>query len=56
LIPPFDAETGGLPPGDYLATLEEITKRFGFTPRRQWLLKGVRAAVQAFWEAGIEDI
>jgi hypothetical protein len=36
--------------------LEEIGRRFGFTPRRRWLLKGLRAAVSAFWTAGIEDI
>jgi hypothetical protein len=56
LIPPFDPETGALPPGDHQATLEEIRKRFAFTPRRRWLLKGLRAAVEAFWKAGIEDI
>ena len=27
-----------------------------FTPRRRWLLKGLRAAVEAFWAAGIQDI
>jgi hypothetical protein len=36
--------------------LEEIGRRFGFTRRRRWLLKGLRAAVSAFWTAGIEDI
>jgi hypothetical protein len=56
LIPPFDPETGALPPGDHQATLEEIRKRFAFTPRRRWLLKGLRAAVEAFWNAGIEEI
>ena len=56
MIPPFDRDTGALPAGDYQATLEEICKRFGFTPRRKWLLKGLRAAVEAFWAAGIEAI
>lgn len=56
MIPPLDPETGALPPGDHQATLEEIEKRFGFTPRRRWLLKGLRAAVRAFWSAGIEEI
>jgi hypothetical protein len=36
--------------------LEEIGGRFGFTPRRRWFLKGLRAAVLAFWAAGIENI
>ena len=56
LIPAFDPETGDLPPGDHCATLDEIDKRFGFTPRRRWLLKGVRTAVQAFWAAGNAEI
>jgi hypothetical protein len=56
VIPAFDPTTGALPPGDHRATLEEIGNRFGFTPRRRWLLKGLRAAVKAFWLAGIEDI
>ena len=56
MIPPFDPDTGALPPGDHQATLEEISKRFGFTPRRRWLLKGLRAAVKAFWAAGIEEV
>lgn len=56
MIPAFDPATGALPPGDHQATLEQIAKRFGFTPRRRWLLKGLRAAVEAFWAAGITDI
>jgi hypothetical protein len=56
LIPPFDPATGGLPPGDHRATLREIAKRLGFTPRRKWLLKGLSAAVEAFWAADIQEI
>jgi hypothetical protein len=56
VIPDFDPATGALPTGDHRATLEEIEGRFGFTPRRRWLLKGLRAAVKAFWAAGVEDI
>src|SRR6201985_1437616 len=56
VIPAFDPATGALPTGDHRATLEEIEGRFGFTPRRRWLLKGLRAAVKAFWTAGVEDI
>jgi hypothetical protein len=40
----------------YRATLAELAWRFGFTPRRRWLLKGLRAAMQAFWAAGIEEV
>ena len=56
MIPAFDPNTGALPPGDYRATLQEIAERLGFTPRRRWLLKGLRAAVEAFWVAGVEEI
>jgi hypothetical protein len=56
LIPAFDASTGALPPGNYQATLDQIAKRLGFTPRRRWLLKGFCAAVEGFWAAGIEEI
>jgi hypothetical protein len=48
LIPAFDPDTGALPPGDHRATPDEISQRLGFTPRRRWLLKGLRAAVNAF--------
>ena len=41
MIPAFDPATGALPPGDHRATLEEIGRRFGFTQRRRWLLKGL---------------
>ncbi len=56
MIPAFDPSTGALPPGDYRATLDEIAKRLGFTLRRRWLLTGLRAAVEAFWAAGIVEI
>lgn len=35
---------------------EQVRKRFGFTPRRRWLLKGLRIALDAFWKAGVEEI
>ena len=56
MIPDLDDMTGRLPPGDHAATMAEITKRFGFTPRRRWLLRGLRKAVDAFRAAGIEEI
>ena len=56
MIPAFNPETGALPPGDHRATLEEIARRLGFTPRRRWLMKGLRMAVLAFWAAGIREI
>ena len=56
MIPAFDELTGGLPPGDHPAPLDEVAKQFGFTPKRKWLIQGLRKAVKAFWEAGIEEI
>src|SRR5215217_2814994 len=56
LIPAFDPATGALPPGDHQAAMEQIAKLFGFMPRRPWLLKGLRAAVEAFWAGAITDI
>jgi hypothetical protein len=56
VIPAFEPSTGALPPGDHEATLEEIAKCLGFTPRRRWLLKGLRTALEAFWTAGIEEV
>ena len=56
MIPAFDEVTGGLPPGDHPATLAEVAKRLGFTPRRRWLLLGLRKAADAFWAAGIDEI
>ena len=56
MIPALDTDTGGVPPGDHRATLEEIAQCLGFTPRRRWLLRGLRTAVEAFWAAGIDEI
>lgn len=56
MIPSFDPHTGALPPGDHQATFEEIRRRLGFTARRRWLCKGLRLAVEVFWNAGIEEI
>lgn len=56
MIPAFDPDTGALPPGDYAATLKEVAKRLGFSPRRRWLIKGLRQAVAAFRNAGIREI
>lgn len=41
LIPPFDPETGLLPPGEHDATWDEIQARFGWTTRRRQLLNGL---------------
>jgi hypothetical protein len=52
----LDEATGALPQGDHSATFAKVTSRFGFTPRRRWLLQGLWKAADAFWAAGIEEI
>lgn len=56
MIPAFNPETGALPPGDHPAALPEIATCLGFTPRRRWLLEGLRTAMNAFWTAGIREV
>lgn len=51
MLPPFDTR-GNLPPGIHHASWEEMVKRFGCSPRRQWLLKGLRKAVRDLRRAG----
>lgn len=40
-IPPFDPDTGLLPPGEHEANWDEIEARFGWTLRRRQLLDGL---------------
>jgi hypothetical protein len=56
LIPPFDPDIGGLPPGDHRPTLEGIAKSLGFTPRRRWLLKDSGLQFKRSGRAGIEEM
>ncbi len=47
MIPAFDKRTGNLPPGIHVANWQEITARFGQTPKRAQLLEGLKAALEA---------
>jgi len=51
VIPAFDA-LGRLPPGIHNATWEEIAVRFGGTPWRDRLLRGLRQALASLKAAG----
>ena len=51
MVPDF-AEGGLLPPGVHWATWEEVEERFGYTPWRQRLLHGFRAALENLRDAG----
>jgi hypothetical protein len=55
MIPEFNPD-GNLPPGVYWATWQEFATRFGTTPRRQQLLKGLRSAIDSLSKAGCQTI
>ena len=52
VIPPFDPDTGNLPPGVHEATWDELVARYGYNPHRRALLAGLRAALDALRVAG----
>jgi hypothetical protein len=52
MIPPFTLR-GELPPGEFLATLNEVEERFGLkTRQRKKLMRGLRKAASHLWAAG----
>jgi hypothetical protein len=51
MLPDFTSD-GLLPPGEHLATWDEISNRFGWNPRRQSLLAGLSAALIPLRTAG----
>lgn len=51
MLPAFNA-SGNLPPGIHDVEWNEFETRFGFTPRRQFLLAGLRSAMDALAAAG----
>ena|SRR5258708_10444570 len=55
MVPEFDGD-GNLPPGVHQATWDEIVSRFGATAYRQWLLQGLRAALEMLARAGCQMV
>ena len=51
MLPAF-ARNGNLPPGIHWATWEELADRFGWSPHRRQLLKGLRRALRLLHDAG----
>jgi hypothetical protein len=51
-IPPFDPESGLLPPGEHEAGWDEIQARFGWNARRRQLLDGLADGIAILGEAG----
>jgi hypothetical protein len=45
VIPPFDPDTGNLPPGIHSATWDEVMIRYGHTVHRRSLLAGLKMAL-----------
>lgn len=54
-IPEFDTN-GNLPPGIYHVSIEDIERRFTWTPRRLQLFKGLKRALDNLSAAGVEKV
>jgi len=51
-LPPFESTTGRLPPGEHVATWEEVVDRFGWNRRRRQLLDGLAEALALLADDG----
>ncbi len=56
MIPPFERDTGQLPPGEHKAGWNEFVESFGATPHRQRLIVGLRAALEVLAAARCERV
>lgn len=56
MIPGFNETSGNLPPGIHEATWEEMVTRYGTTPRRLYLLAGLKQALEALKVAGCRRV
>jgi len=54
MIPPFNEQTGLLPPGIHEATWAEFVARYGYTTHRLILLAGLKAGLDALRDAGCQ--
>lgn len=55
-IPQFDPQTGLLPPGEHVASWDEIELRFGWNPHRRRLLDGLADGLGMLAEAGCSQV
>jgi hypothetical protein len=55
MIPPFDSQ-GNLPAGIHDAWWQEFVERFGTTPRRRYLLEGLKSALKSLQETGCRQV
>lgn len=56
MIPSFERDTGYLPVGEHRASWQEILDRFGQTPWRQQLLRGLLDALHLLRAAGCRRV
>ena len=56
MLPPFDPDSGRLPPGQHAASWDEVVERFGWTERRRRLLDGLAEAIELLAAAGCRQI
>ncbi len=50
MIPEFN-DTGNLPEGVHFATLELLIERFGYNPKRAWLIDGLKLLIASLEKA-----
>jgi hypothetical protein len=55
MIPAFNSD-GNLPPGVHWAKWQEFASRFGTTPHRQQLLRGLKSALDSLSKAGCQVV
>jgi len=56
VIPALDPDNGRLPPGEHVASRDEVVERFGWTERRRRFLDGLADAIELLTEAGCRRI
>ncbi len=56
MLPEFDTHTGRLPPGEHVASWDEVVDRFGWTERRRRLLDGLAEAIDLLATAGCRRV
>jgi hypothetical protein len=56
VLPAFDPDSGRLPPGEHVASWDEVVERFGWTERRRRLLDGLAEAIELLAAAGCRRV
>lgn len=52
MLPELDTQTGRLPPGEHVASWDDVVDRFGWTERRRRFLDGLAEAIDLLATAG----